>query len=172
MKKNIKIVLTGAESTGKTWLSRQLAAHFRALWLPEYAREYTEKLNRPYTYQDVEYIARKQVELERQISQNSKKIVFLDTDLIITKVWFLELYGKYPQWIDAFLNHKKDRVYLLCSNEIEWRADPVRENPDNRDYLLKRYEQEIENYSLTCRHVRGLANLRLENAIKIVEKLI
>ncbi|MBL7752590.1 MAG: ATP-binding protein, partial [Chitinophagaceae bacterium] len=33
-----KIVIIGPESTGKSTLCRQLAAHFNTLWCPEYAR--------------------------------------------------------------------------------------------------------------------------------------
>ena len=39
----LRIVLFGPESTGKTTLAKQLAAHFNTEWVPEYMREYIEK---------------------------------------------------------------------------------------------------------------------------------
>ena len=39
----IKIVLFGPESTGKTTLSKQLAAHYETLWVPEFARDYLQE---------------------------------------------------------------------------------------------------------------------------------
>ena len=39
----LKIVLFGPESSGKTTLATQLAAHFNAQWVPEYMRIYLEK---------------------------------------------------------------------------------------------------------------------------------
>ena len=38
-----RVVLIGAESTGKTTLAADLAAAFDTLWLPEYGREYWER---------------------------------------------------------------------------------------------------------------------------------
>ena len=38
----LKIVLFGPESTGKTTLAKQLAAHFNTEWVPEYMRTYLE----------------------------------------------------------------------------------------------------------------------------------
>ena len=56
------IVITGAESTGKSTLTERLANHFNAPFIPETARQYVEKLNRKYTYSDVENIAKMQIE--------------------------------------------------------------------------------------------------------------
>jgi hypothetical protein len=38
-----RVVLIGAESTGKTTLAQELARHFNTCWVPEYGREYWEK---------------------------------------------------------------------------------------------------------------------------------
>jgi nicotinamide riboside kinase len=60
--KQIRIAVTGPESTGKTTLAKQLAEHFSGQYIPEFAREYVEKLSDHYTYEDVEIIANHQVE--------------------------------------------------------------------------------------------------------------
>lgn len=52
-----RIVVTGSESTGKTALAKFLAEKTNNIWVPEYAREYVEHLNRPYQYEDVMQIA-------------------------------------------------------------------------------------------------------------------
>ncbi|MEA3443367.1 MAG: ATP-binding protein, partial [Bacteroidota bacterium] len=41
-----KIVITGAESTGKTELAKGLAKYYNTVWIPELARSYIENLNR------------------------------------------------------------------------------------------------------------------------------
>ena len=41
-----RIRVVGAESTGKTTLARALAEHYDTAWVPEYAREYCERLQR------------------------------------------------------------------------------------------------------------------------------
>ena len=55
------ITIVGPESSGKTTLARQLAAHYGCPWVPEYAREYLEGLGRMYEEHDLEAIAQGQL---------------------------------------------------------------------------------------------------------------
>ena len=43
-----KIVVLGPESTGKSTLCAQLAAHYKSSWVPEYARTYLQVLDLSY----------------------------------------------------------------------------------------------------------------------------
>ena len=83
-----KVVVTGPESTGKTEICKFLAASYDTVYIPEYAREYVSSLNRPYTFADVEQIARVQVDQFRKEHEVNRAVLFLDTYLIITKIWF------------------------------------------------------------------------------------
>ena len=56
------VVITGAESTGKSKLAELLADKYNVPFIPEYARMYIENLGRKYEYSDVEIIAKKQIE--------------------------------------------------------------------------------------------------------------
>lgn len=143
------VAIIGAESSGKTTLAQYLAKRYNGLLVPEYAREYMEQLSRPYTIADVEHIARQQIaQLSTFHSQLSTKettdLVFFDTELIITKVWFEHKYGFCPDWlVDALHKYPMD-VYLLCYPDLPWIPDPVRENPDIRLELFNRYEAEVQ----------------------------
>ena len=53
-----KIVVIGPESTGKSTLCEQLAARYGTVWCPEYAREYLDKLAKPYGPEDLPLIAK------------------------------------------------------------------------------------------------------------------
>lgn len=48
-----KIVILGPESTGKSTLAQALASFFGCPWVPEFARQYIDKLDQPYEYQDL-----------------------------------------------------------------------------------------------------------------------
>src|ERR1035438_4094481 len=87
----IKVAILGAESTGKTTLCRDLAAHYHTVWVPEYAREYVEKLNRPYLLEDLENIAIRHKNNEDAAIVKANKIIFIDTEFIILKVWSQEV---------------------------------------------------------------------------------
>jgi nicotinamide riboside kinase len=59
VRKNAFVVtIVGAESSGKTVLAKQLAAVLSCEWVPEFAREYLENLDRSYDFEDLEAIAR------------------------------------------------------------------------------------------------------------------
>ena len=57
-----RIVVLGPESTGKTALCKQLSEYFNTIWVPEYAREYVENINRPYNYNDLIKNSQNQIE--------------------------------------------------------------------------------------------------------------
>ncbi len=166
-----RVVICGPESTGKTELSKKLAAHFQVPWVPEIARDYIEQLNRQYTYEDVAYIAQKQMEQDREVATKNPPWVIFDTWLIITKVWFQVAYGKIPQWLDLYLNRQKIDLFLLCAPDIPWIPDGVRENGGTmRDVLFHRYEEEIERLQTPYVIIRGEGEARTQQAIEIINQ--
>lgn len=166
-----KIAISGPESTGKTEIAKQLAKHFTGEWMPEFAREYIEKLDRRYTYEDVCAIAEQQiVEQNRFEKENSPGFVFFDTDLIITKVWFEYCFGKVPELVTAQLNKNYFDFYLLCYYDLEWMPDPVREHGDDRQFFFDLYKTEIEKTGKPYAIVTGKGEMRIENAIKALNK--
>lgn len=165
------IVLTGPESTGKSVLARQLAAHFGGASFPEYARSYLEERDTSaYTYEDVETIARGQLQQYIEAQTSDADYVFLDTWLIITKVWFRWVYDKEPLWLeDAIASYPVD-LYLLCQPDLEWEADPLRENGgDNRLALYDEYKKELMAHGCNFGEIGGEGEKRLWNA---VEKIV
>lgn len=167
----VKIVVTGPESTGKTEIARHLAGMFQAEYIPEYARSYIEGLDRPYTYSDVEHIARVQEDQLKVAVHGGNRIIILDTYLAITKIWFREVYGKIPVRIERDLRESGIDLFLLCYYDIEWVEDPVRENPGSRrKYLYECYREEIELLGAPCEVVKGIGPGRFRNAKEAVLK--
>lgn len=166
------IVVTGPESCGKTHLSSCLADEFNAVWIPEYAREYVEKLNRPYTIDDVERIARKQIEQYEDALQSKQPLVFIDTFLIITKVWLTYVYGQCPVWLHRYIKKATVDLCLLCKPDIEWVPDGVRENSDIREELYQIYKSELEYYGWDYREVKGQGQERFNMAKEHVKTII
>jgi len=168
-----RVVLIGPESTGKTELAEYLSKKFRTTFVPEYARSYVENLIRPYSYSDVEHIALKQLELEKEYEKDANNILFYDTFLIITKVWFDVVYNKRPFWIDKHIKNSKINLYLLCNTDLPWIDDPVRENGGKmREKLFDIYQKELDNYNFNYEIVTGVGEERYHNAFEIVNKFL
>ncbi len=164
-------VIVGPESTGKTTLCKALAKHYNTIWIPEYARTYLEQKSKPYDYDDVIHIAQKQITLETEILLDINSYLFIDTDLIVTKIWLLHVYKYCPAWIDEYLKTAYRKAYLITYFDLPWENDPLRENPHLRKYLFNQYINEIESLKIPYHIVKGLKNNRVQNAIEYIDSL-
>lgn len=163
------IVITGAESTGKSHLTRELAAHFSAPWFPEYAREYLEKHPHPYTREEVIHIARKQVAQMEQALASGEEWYFFDTWLIITRVWMEVVYGAAPPFITEAIAASRVDLFLLCDTDLPWEPDPLRENGgEMRNQLSEIYRSLLERAGFRYALVTGTGKTRITNALRII----
>lgn len=166
----LKVAIIGPESTGKSELSEKLAIHFNGDWVPEYAREYVERLNKPYDFDDICNIAHTQIEQELRYEQlNKSGFVFFDTELIITKVWMLHVYKQCPDFVTERLSAPFFDFYLLCKPDLPWIEDPVREHGTDREFFYEWYKKEIETMHKPYCEISGSGAERTNNAIKEIE---
>jgi NadR type nicotinamide-nucleotide adenylyltransferase len=188
-----RIVIIGPESTGKSTLCEQLAAHYHTDWVPEFAREYLTTHGTAYRYEDLLTIAKGQIALEdrmadqlltshgpapRQPVQSGQttrdKLLFIDTDLYVMKVWSEFVFGKCDAWILEQILVRQYDGYLLCRTDLPWMADELREYPDpvTREKLFHIYKDCLINQNTPWSEIGGQAGQRLEEAIRAVDKLI
>ena len=169
-----RIALTGTESTGKTTLAQQLAAHFQADYVPEYARQYIAELERPYHLEDIEQIAKMQCHIEDECAKKSRhELLFCDTELIVTKIWAENAFQRIPKWIsDALRNRPQHDLYLLMDIDLPWQPDPQREHPHLRQYFFEWYQKELNAYGVNWVLISGVGAARRQQAIEAVEHLL
>ncbi|HPF51561.1 MAG TPA: ATP-binding protein [Draconibacterium sp.] len=164
------VALTGAESTGKSTLAKVLAEHYHVPFVPEFAREHVRSLHGKYTFNDVEFIAHKQIEQYEKLLSEQHPVIILDTWLLITKVWFDVVFNRVPEWLEEnIIKHKVD-LFLVCDTDLPWEPDDVRENGgENRNKLQQRYIDEIKNKQLRYKLVQGSGQIRTQNAIDLIQ---
>lgn len=163
-----RISITGPESTAKSWLSKELAKHYKSCFVEEYSREYLEKKS-TYNKDDILQIAKMQLLNEENIARSCDSVIFCDTDLLVNKIWSTYVFKECDVWIEnEFLTHEYG-LYLLCFPDIDWEYDPLRENPDNRNILFEMYEMELRNAGFNYKIIKGQGNNRLHNAVKFVD---
>lgn len=170
-----RIVVTGSESTGKTTLSRELATHYDALWVPEQSRVYAERVKRVLTSEDVPPIASEQIAAEdaalADASRRNIHWAFLDTDLLSTVVYARHYYGSCPAWIEAEARARLGELYLVCDIDVPWAGDAVRDRPQTRDQLHLTFQAVLAEFNVRKCLVRGLGDARLAAAVRCIARL-
>jgi len=173
-----KIVIIGPESTGKSTLCEQLAAHYKTVWCAEYAREYLLKHGTHYNFDDLLTIAKGQLALEDQTTQsansNQQSMVFIDTDMYVMKVWCEYVFGKCHQFILDEIVARKYDLYLLCNIDLPWVADELREYPNEepRKELYQIYKDIMINQQIPWVDISGDYAERLGKAIVAVDAIL
>ena len=172
MGKIIKIAITGPESTGKSRLATELAEYYHTVYVPEFARGYIDRLDRPYNQEDILEIAKGQINDEKKWLKKADRLFFCDTELIVTKIWSEVKYGNCDPWILQKIIENKYDLFLLCNIDLPWEADPQREHPHMREKLFSLYHDELTRRGFPFKVVSGLEQQRLMNAIGFVESVL
>ncbi len=169
-----RIVVIGPESTGKSTLCEQLAAHYKTAWVPEYARSFLTDLKRPYTYEDLLTIAKGQLAEEDRIAVSTvPSLLFVDTDMYVMKVWCEYVFNKCHRYILEEIVKRHYDGYLLCHTDLPWVADELREYPDpeSRVHLYHMYRDLMINQSVAWADISGNYEQRFEKAVSFLHQL-
>ena len=174
-----KVVIIGPESTGKSSLCEQLAAHYNTIWVKEYAREYLVKNGTEYSFDNLLDIAKGQIAGEELASEKLSTInhqptnLFIDTDMYVMKVWCEFVFKKCHHWILNRIVERKYDLYLFCNIDLPWVADELREYPDleNRQKLYHYYKDILVNQNVRWVDITGNYEERLAKAVKAVNEL-
>ena len=169
-----KIVIIGPESTGKSSLCQGLAAHYNALWCPEYARAYLEgkKVGTQYTEEDLLAIAKGQLVAQdayfKKATIRKDRFLFIDTDMYVMKTWSEFSFDRCAHWILEQIAERQYDYYLLGDIDLPWQEDPLREypDPDMRKRLMLHYKDILIQQSTPFSIISGTGNARLSGAIQ------
>lgn len=133
------VTLWGAESTGKTTLSKELARTMDAHWLYEYARPYLETVGPEITVEKMENIWFGQCAAQR-LARNwlDRPYLIQDTDLYSTigywaqPHWEKEL-GPVPEGLIMDAKRFQSDLYIILKSDIPFEPDAIRYGVDERE---------------------------------------
>ena len=169
------LVLCGPESSGKSWLSGVLQAHFGGVVVAEYVRHFIDQEGRDTCYADIPTIARGQLEWEDRARAQAPELLILDTHLLSNLLWSRTLFGDCPHWVEsALLERRYDLHLLLSPDDVEWTADGQRCQPE----LSQRQAFFEATCDWLCQHQRPMQIIegdwseRRRQALLAVEQLL
>ena len=148
------VTIFGAESTGKTTLSKELSYMVNGHWLFEWARPYLETVGPEITVASMEAIWHGQKAIQKSAMQMfDKPFVIQDTDLFSTVG-----YWEQPHWADALgpvpddlvkdaISNKSD-LYLITQSNIPFEEDVIRYGGDHRESPDEYWISIAERYDL------------------------
>lgn len=124
------LVLTGPESSGKSWLADAIQSTFGGVLVGEYVRHFIDQQQRDTCYADISRIAQGQLDWEDQARAGAPELLILDTHLLSNMLWSQTLFGDCPAWIEQALLARDYHLHLLLDPRgVPWVNDGQRCQP-------------------------------------------
>lgn len=167
-----RVVVMGPESTGKTTLARDLAAAFGTAWTSEYLRLHLDAKGSPCTPGDLPLVVAGHQATEAATARRAVRVLFCDTDPLMTAVYSRFYYRTLPAWLDEAASARRADHYLLLDCDVPWVADPQRDAPHAREDILGLCREELERRQLPFTVIGGDWQQRVASARAIVTSLL
>jgi NadR type nicotinamide-nucleotide adenylyltransferase len=192
-----RLVIVGAESTGKTSLARELrdslaargGAFAETRWVPEFGRDYTvdklalaradavwRGLPRPtmddlvWTTEDFVAIARAQNALEEREARVGGPILVCDTDAFATGVWHERYQRSRAPQVEA-LADPRPRLYLVTHpDDVPFAQDGIRDGEHLRDWMTDVFVERLRASPHRFEFLRGSRSERVARASDAVDR--
>lgn len=166
----MKIAILGAESTGKSELTKQLEQHFQAQGksvqhIPEYLRTWCETEKRTPRPDEQLAIATEQA---RQINHASDgDVLIADTTALTIAVYSDVLFNDTALYDMALAHHHTFDVTLLMGLDLPWVADGIqRDGSHMREPVDTAIRAALNRGELQFKVVYGTGESRLHNALR------
>lgn len=166
-----KILLIGAECTGKSTLANALAQKFNTHFVPEYMRIFLDNKPKGYVcqYDDLTPIAQGQKQLENELLKTANRFLFCDTSLLLLKVYSEYYFNQCPDFIlNTIPTLNYDKILLTDNIGIKWVADGQRDLPNGHDFIYHKIIETLNFYGLDYYKISG----NLDNRINCVCQLL
>jgi NadR type nicotinamide-nucleotide adenylyltransferase len=156
-----RVVVIGAESTGKTTLTRALAAHHATACVLEYGREHWEQkvagLPMPgapgadpeaplpaWSDDEFVHIAAEQQRREELAARAADRVLFCDTNAFATGTWYERYRGGRDPRVDAIGARDRVDLYLLTAPDVPFVQDGFRDGEHLRGWMHQRFREQLD----------------------------
>ena len=170
-----RVVIVGAESTGKTTLAMALAEYYQTTWVPEFGRLYTEA-RRPrgelWHSDEFTFIAVEQARMEDALARIANRVLICDTDPFATAIWHERYLGTPSADVQAVAASRSYDLYILTDVDTPFVPDDIRDGESIREWMHKRFADELARMGTPVLLVSGPHERRLAAAIARIDSLL
>lgn len=158
----LRIVILGAESTGKSTLAAALAAHYHTTWVPEYLREFVETRQRTPRADEQFLIATTQREREAESESRANRLLFCDTSPLMTAVYSEHYFGQADPLLHALATQHDYAATIVTAPSTPWVPDGLqRESDEVRQHVHARLIRKLHDAGIAHLLVDGTPQERL-----------
>lgn len=170
-----RVVIIGAESTGKTTLATALAEHYQTAWVPEFGRLYTEARRyrgELWRSDEFTYIAVEQARMEDALARIANGVLICDTDPFATTIWHERYLGGPSVAVQVVAASRSYDLYVLTDTDIPFVQDGIRDGEAIRQWMHNRFHDEISRMATPMIVVSGPHDERLEAAVARIDAML
>ena len=193
-----RLVIVGAESTGKSTLAAALSARLRGRggawattqWVAEYGREYTvtklavHRAQQPRDAQPADmhellwesdeftHIAAEQCRRESHAARHGGPVLVCDTDAFATGIWHERYRQARSNEVEALTTPNSPRRGYILSNwaDVPFTQDGLRDGEHIREWMHERFITRLDAARLPWTLVSGSLEARVEQSLHWLEQ--
>lgn len=176
-----KVLLIGGESAGKSTLTINLANYYNTNFVEEVGREISEKsgTDKMMIAEDFTEILLKHKIKEMESIEVSNKVLFIDTDCLITKFYMYFLDDKDQNYennkllADAISSLNSYDLVLFLEPDVEFVQDGTRnvEIEEDREKYSKQIKEIFNKQNIKYELITGDYDKRFETSINLINKM-
>jgi NadR type nicotinamide-nucleotide adenylyltransferase len=168
----LRVAILGAESTGKSTLSAELAARYQTVWVPEYLRQFVETEHRVPYETDQYHIAQVQMAHENAAAASARRFLFCDTTPFMTAIYSGVYWGRVDPALAALDLHYAYAVTLVAAPDLPWVADGLqRESEAVRQQVHQALVDKLERRRIPFTLLTGSLEQRLAQAQAVLARV-
>ena len=160
-----RIVIYGAESTGKTTLCEALADRLATQWVPEYGRQLWEEKDGALELSDMSHIGQTQIRHEEERTADAQEFLICDTSPLTTLFYSQAMFGVAAPSLED-LTKRLYKHTFICAPDIGFVQDGTRQDIEFRDRQHAWYLAELASRGIDYTLLKGDVETRISDVLK------
>ena len=171
-----RVAIIGAECVGKTELAQRLAESLPGLWIPEYLREFCDRIQRtPRPEEQAQILAEQRLREDQAIARAEERQlewVLADSAPLVTAAYSEMLFEDVSLQEQALVHHASYHATLLLVPDLPWVADGIqRDGPAVREAFHALLMQRLQHSGFPFALIGGAGGERLQAASRALHDL-